>query len=68
MYPYPKASSPTPPYASSCFFYNIANPPPHSLKSLGCTVKWHYNGVIGKCIVEDGNDLQGWMFKARRRG
>ena len=27
-----------------------------------------YNGLINKCIVEDGNKLQGWMFKNKKRG
>ena len=26
------------------------------------------NELIGKCIVEDGNKLQGWMFKTKKRG
>ena len=27
-----------------------------------------YNGLIGKCIVENENELEGWMFKAKKRG
>ena len=27
-----------------------------------------YNGLIGKYIVEDGNEFWGWMFKIKKRG
>ena len=27
-----------------------------------------YNGLIGNCIVDNGNELQGWMFNVKKRG